>query len=360
MPSGGMHEAGISAPGDGALTLGDPAAAEPASEFAEAAIEQCRLLLAIEVDRVEWPGGRDRQSLRARLPGQAVIVTRRPSERRAELEAHVLRVLERRGAPVPALLAASGSWLIQEDVGSFRLSAALNAGDPGLGEEALEAGLSALRLLQEAGRDAGLERRVAIIGAGRDWLERLIDQPRRLGQRLGLSAPQLDSGRLLELLRPVAPSFVKWDARPANAALDLYGHIGWFDWQYSGCRDPLDDMAWLLTDEFVPLWPQIEGRLIERHLVAFAGRRAASDALIYLRTFGTLHMLLRLGLIIDSKGEGPWWRWSTCLTEDKVGVTRQAVERLCKRAAAWSTEAPALSALASWLELLPERIGAEA
>lgn len=352
-----MHEAGISAPGDGSLSLGDPAAAAPATDFAEAAIEQCRLLLGIEVERVEWPGGRDRQSLRARLPGHAVIVTRRPSLRRAELEAHVLRVLERRGAPVPALLAASGAWLIQEDVGSFRLSSALNAGDPALGEEALEAGLSALRLLQEAGRDAGLERRVAVIGESRDWLARLIDQPRRLGQRLGLPAPPLDEARLLRLLTPELPSFIKWDARPANAALDLYGHIGWFDWQFCGCRDPLDDMAWLLTDEFVPLWPQIEGRLIERHLVAFSGHRAASDALIYLRSFGTLHMLQRLGLIVDSKGEGPWWRWSTCLAEDKVAVTRQAVERLCKRASLWCTEAPALSGLAPWLNDLPERLG---
>ncbi len=355
-----MHEAGISAPGDGTLALGDPAAAEPASDFAQAAIEQCRALLGIEIDRVEWPGGRDRQSLRARLPGQAVIVTRRPSQRRAELEAHVLRVLERRGAPVPALLAASGNWLIQEDVGAFRLSAALNAGDPGLGEEALESGLSALRLLQEAGRDAGLEGRIVPIGDSPAWISRLIDQPRRIGQRLALPAPPLDEARLLRLLTPELPSFVKWDARPANAALDLHGHIGWFDWQFCGCRDPLDDMAWLLTDEFVPLWPQIEGRLIERHLVAFAGHRAASDALIYLRSFGTLHMLQRLGLIIDSKGEGPWWRWSTCLTEDKVGVTAPAVERLCKRAALWATEAPALSGLAPWLETLPERIGAAA
>ena len=355
-----MHEAGISAPGDGALAIGDPAATLPESDFAAEAIEQCRLLLGIEVERVEWPGGRDRQSLRARLPGHAVIVTRRPSARRAELEAHVLRVMERRGAPVPALLAASGQWLIQEDVGSFRLSAALNAGDPGLGEEALEAGLSALRLLQEAGRDAGLERRVVEIGISRDWLVRLIDQPRRIGQRLGLPAPLLDEDRLIRLLTPEAPCFVKWDARPANAALDLHGHIGWFDWQFCGCRDPLDDMAWLLTDEFVPLWPQIEGRLIERHLVAFAGHRPASDALVYLRSFGTLHMLQRLGLIIDSKGEGPWWRYSTCLEEDKVGVTRQAVERLCKRASLWSTEAPALSALATWLDLLPERVGAAA
>lgn len=355
-----MHEAGISAPRDGTYPLGDPAGDPPPEAFAAEAIEQCRLLLGIEVDRLEWPGGRDRQSLRARLPGQAVIVTRRPSVRRAELEAHVLRVLERRGAPVPALLAASGAWLIQEDVGAFRLSAALNAGDPALGEEALEAGLAALRLLQEAGRDAGLERRVAVIGAGRDWLARLIDQPRRIGQRLGLMAPPLDGERLMRLLMPELPCFIKWDARPANAALDLHGHLGWFDWQFCGCRDPLDDMAWLLTDEFVPLWPQIEGRLIERHLVAFAGHRGASDALIYLRSFGTLHMLQRLGLIIDSKGEGPWWRWSSCLTEDKVAVTRQAVERLCKRAALWCTEAPALSGLAPWLNELPERIGAEA
>ena len=355
-----MPDPGYAGPGGGPISFGDPSSAPTASGFAEAAKDQVQRLLGVEVLRVEWPGGRDRESLRAHLSDRSVIVTRRPSKRRAELEAFVLRALERRGAPVPALLAVSGIWLIQQDVGSFRLSAALNAGDPGLGEEGLEAALSGLRLIHEAGRSAGLEQSLVVIGARRDWLERLVDQPRRIGLRLSLPAPRLDGDRLIELLTPLVPAFVKWDARPANSALDLQGHVGWFDWQYCGCRDPLDDVAWLLTDEFVPLWPQIESRLIERHLVAFAGKREASEALVYLRSFGTLHMLQRLGLIIDSKGDGPWWRWSSCLEADSVAVTRQAVERLCRRAALWATEAPALSALASWLEALPERIGAEA
>ena len=363
-----------------------PASAEPPAvrarsdeqDFATAAVERVHSLLGARVEALEWPAGRGHDSLRARLPGGSVIVTRRPSLRRAELECFVLRALKARQAPVPALLAAEGQWLIQEDLGGLRLSVALNGGDPRAGELALDAALGALSRIHEAGRAAGLEQQVVALGATRDWLLRLIDLPRRLGDHLGAAAPALETERLLRVLTPERPLLIKWDARPANAALADDGRsddlaedgdpeadgermrepprIGWYDWEHCGCRNPLDDMAWLLCDEFVPVWPEIESRLIERHLFAFAAGRPASEALIGLRSFGTLHMTQRLALIVDRKGEGPWWRWSRCLERDHIGVTAQAASRLCQRAALWAEEAPLLSGLAPWFRTLPERL----
>lgn len=339
-------------------------------DLAAEAVELVHRLLGARVEALEWPAGRGRESLRARLPGGSVIVTRRRSARRAELESFVLRALRARNAPVPALLAEDGHWLIQEDLGGLRLSVAINGGDPPAGERALDAALAALGRIHEAGRAAGLEDRVVSLGLERDWLLAFADRPRRLGDHLGLPAPEVEVERLLPLLTPERPLLVKWDARPANAALgDLNPDeeqldatasppptVGWYDWEHCGCRDPLNDMAWLLCDEFVPFWPEIETRLIERHLFTFSQGAPAADALVALRCFGVLHMTQRLALIVDRKGDGPWWRWSRCLERDQIGVTAQAAARLCQRAALWAEEAPPLARLVPWYRALGERL----
>ncbi|MBI4182481.1 MAG: phosphotransferase [Proteobacteria bacterium] len=288
------------------------------------------------------------------IGGRSVIATRRRTPQRAELEAQVLRALRGQGAPVPAVLAYDGDWLIQEDLGRRRLSQALAAAAPGEGERWLDTALAGLAATQRAGRAAGLARRVVVIGARPDWIRTLIGGPERLAGHLGLPAPALDAEALGAALAVRAPRFIKWDARPGNAIAGDDGRLSWFDFEHCGCRNPLDDLAWLLGDEYVPDWPEAEARLLGKWLPGFAPEPRAG--LEYLMTFGVFHMCVRLALILSNKGEDPWWDWDYCLAGDKVGVVREAAVRTAGRAARWAAAAPLAAVLSPWLEAVGRRL----
>ena len=66
--------------------------------FARQGAATCGKLLDAEIRRVEFPGGRSRDSLRLHLPDRSVIATRRDQGERAVLEIAVLRELKRAGA----------------------------------------------------------------------------------------------------------------------------------------------------------------------------------------------------------------------------------------------------------------------
>ena len=199
--------------------------------------------------RVEQPGGRLRRSVRLFLEDRSVIVTKRRAPARARLEAEVLQALSDQGAPVPRLLCFDGVWLIQEDLGSSRLSQALAAMHEADAEGLLENAIAGLAAAQQAGRERGLDREVVAIGKNAEWIATLATIHRRIGEQLQLSVPALPTDRLVAQLRPQRPAFIKWDARPANAAIRADGAVAWFDWEHCGCRHPLDDVVWLLCDE---------------------------------------------------------------------------------------------------------------
>ncbi len=324
--------------------------------LATEAVEACQRLIGKTALETEQPGGGSRDSVRLILEDRSVFATRRKKPARAQLEVVVMRALREQGAPVPAVLASDGLWMIQEDLGPNRLSQALQGATRQEGESLLDRALSSLAEVQAAGRAAKLDTRVVTIGATLEWISTFIDTPRRLGEHLDLPAPALAEAELVSRLRVTKAGFIKWDARPGNAILRAKGSVAWFDWEHSGARNPLDDLAWLLGDEYLPDWPEVEARLLTKHLGAFADPEAPAAGRSYLAVFGTFHMCVRLALILSKKGEGPWWDWSRCLARDKVGVSLSAARTTSLRAARWASRTTLTEPLVAWLEAVAERL----
>ena len=326
------------------------------AKFAESAARVCYELLGEPPSRIEFPGGRSRKAVRLQLAQSSVIVTKRDSAERAALEANVLYALYRQGAPVPRVLALDGKWTIQEDLGGRRLPSILDNADTAQIEVALGAAMESLARIHEAGSRTGLERFVVTIGDQPEWLLELIDTPRRLGKYFALPAPKLAETALVDQLRVVVPRLIKWDARPGNAMVRANGTVAWFDWEHCACRNRLDDLAWLLGDEYVPDLPDVEERLLDVHLSAFTDDGDADKARQYLAAFGTFHMCVRLALIVTKKGTGPWWDWQYCVAGDKVGVSLEAARRTCLRASRWAAKTELTDPLAPWLRELAIKI----
>lgn len=313
----------------------------------QSATQACLRLIGVEPSRIEYPGGTSRCSVRAVAGGKSFIVTRRKLATRAALEAGVMRELRTGGAPVPEVLAFDGEWLIQQDLGLRRLSLALGSAADlrTAGHHAAQAA-TGLLLCQLAAQKVALEKRVAPIGIKPEWLTSLLAAPARVAVQLGLPDPDIGAVMTHEQITPRHLSFVKWDARPGNAIVvsDEGGDNGaaWIDWEHCGARDALDDLAWLLCDEYMPDDAALEVALLKRFLPLFArqSQRAPEDALLYLSRFGTLHTCMRLHLVLKHKGDGAWWSAEACERTDRVGVTAQAARRLCARGARWCARWP--------------------
>lgn len=322
------------------------AMAAPEDDFAASALKTCQRLLGAAPSAWEAPGGQQRRSLRVHTHDGPVIVTRRRRANRAALEIAVLQALHEHGAPVPRVLAAGGGWLIQEDLGTRRLSAVLAGADA---PDWLERAVASLAAVHEAGRRAGLARQVAPLGADPRWLgENVLAAPAKLGRLAGIAPAALDREKLGSALFPAVPCFIKWDARPGNAVARRDGRVAWFDWEHCGVRCALDDLAWLLGDEYAAIAPTEETAILDRHLSRFADGRSLDEARRYLHIFGTFHVCVRLGLILAHKGEGPWWDPALCLERDKIAVTKDAALGLCERGARWSAQAWETAPLAPW------------
>lgn len=328
-------------------------------EFMRAAAAACETLLGKKVTGVDMPGGH-RQSLRVRCGEESVIVTRRPNPKRARLEVSTLYALGSHGGPVPKVLAFDGIWLLQEDLGSVRLAQALSGANAKKGESLVAAAVKSVEDYQNAGASCGFERNVITLGTDPKWLRTVIDMPARLGRLLGLAAPDLPEAPLMKMMRVRRPYFIKWDSRPGNAMARDDGTVAWFDWEHAGCRNRLDDLVWMLADEYMPDWPKAVDKALKRHIESFSqGMASRDEAMEYFYTFGTLHGCVRMSLIMTSKKDGPWWNPEKSLAGDKVGVIRPALLTCLARAARWAAEAPMIKALVPWLEKLPERVPPE-
>ncbi|MCB1964419.1 MAG: hypothetical protein KDF24_14955 [Rhodocyclaceae bacterium] len=317
----------------------------------------CERLLQCSVASVDYPGGRNRESLRMVLDnGETVIATRRNAAHLASVEVRTLRALNAHRAPAPALLATDNDRiLLQEALRGQRLSLALKTADEAQAERLLSSALTGLHLAQRAASAEGLERYVAALGTDDAWINALIDRPRIIGDYLGVAAPAFDRAAVCRQLSVPAPRFVKWDARPGNAYVVADGTVFWFDWEHAGKRNALDDMAWLLGDEYVPDYPAMEQRLIDTFAGQFADALDADAARAYLYTYGSFHMVVRLALILKYKADD-WWDLDYCIDRDKVGITLLCAQRICLRGARWSGRSPHLAALAPWFRALGERI----
>lgn len=340
--------------------------------FEEQAAAVCAALLGEQPDRVTFPAGRSRRSARVHLPDRTVIVTARRNPARAAHECHILRALGAAGAPVPAVLAWRDGWLIQEDVGSTRLTHRLLQGTSAEIALALDAALDALARCQAAGRQAGLSNGRALLGMTAEWRAGLVATPERLGVATGIAAPSFDAARLAERIRPPSVTFIKWDARPGNAILRDDGRVFWFDWEHAGLRAPLDDLVWLLGDEFLGgefpggqfpggqfpgEEPDLETEVLARWGEVFSDGIAQDEAHDYLVTMLCLHASVRLSRILSyHRRDGRWWDRDRLLRDDLAGVDRACALALCVRARRWADQTGPTRPLAGWFDALGDLV----
>jgi len=286
----------------------------------------------------------------------AIIATRRDDLHKARIEVQTLKALNKHNVPVPRLLGTNHSQiLLQEEIKGVRLSECLKVADAQRCNQLLSAALDSLSLIHAAASKEELELRVPPLGAEKEWIVSLLERPKVIGKFLDEPAPKLDKKALVQLLQVETPRFVKWDSRPGNALVDDQSKVIWFDWEHAGKRNRLDDMAWVLGDEFVPDNPDIETRLIDAHLAQFADGRSNENAMEYLMAYGSFHVLIRLGLILKYM-EGEWWDLDYCIKGDKVGVTLLCAQRLCKRGARWSALCPLTQPLSDWFLQIKDRM----
>lgn len=165
------------------------------------------------------------------------------------------------------------------------------------------------------------------IGVNAGWIENLLSAPIRVGDRLSSPAPRLDIVGLGELLLSPNQTFIKWDTRPANAAIADTSSVAWFDWQNCGRRNPLDDIAWLLADEHIPDQPEFEANLIVRYLEKIAGGDYRSDPVVFLMAFGALHMCVRLHVMLTTRENALWRQHMLGWPDDRTDISMQAITR---------------------------------
>ena len=207
-----------------------------------------------------------------------------------------------------------------------------------------------------AGEAAGLDDNVPSIGKDMPWLLGLINQPVVIAKELDLKPPDLNVDALLEAIRIRIPRMIKWDARCGNAILKDDGTVAWFDWEHCGRRNRLDDLVWLLGDEYTPDLPEVEAALLQEHLPAFADDLTVDEAKAYIGAFGSLHTCVRLELILENKEDDDWWDWDYCLERDKVGVTLKGASRLCARGARWASWNPLTESMVPWFDEVARRL----
>jgi hypothetical protein len=322
--------------------------------------ERCGKLLGSRVTSMEFPGGKSRRSFRLLLEDrESVIASIRPTRHRAWTECKVLSELASRGALVPQLIADDGRrLLIQEEIPGIRLSQALHSRDESGVEQVLDAALTSLAQAHSAGSEAGLDTRLTSLGQSFKWMVGLLDRPAVIGNYLKIPAPRPRLKELETLLAIRKPRFVKWDSRPGNAMVRDDGKVYWFDWEHCGTRNRLDDVAWLLADEYVPDCPEVEERLIEKHIGNFADDLSIDEAKQYLSAYGVFHLCVRLGLICKYKVRGDWWNHEYCLAGDKVGVSWTSMLRVCRRGQRWASRNPYTAPLAGWFMAIADQFEA--
>lgn len=311
--------------------------------------QMCERLLRQKVVDQEYPGGKRRDSrLMVLESGKRVIATRRKDPSRIMKECTILKALNKRDVNVPRLI-ADNRWnlLIQEEIKGERLSRVLQDSDKAACGTVISNTLDSISKIQQTGSEHGLDKTFPVLGESKSWIIGFVQHPARIGDFFGNRPPRPDLDLIARTITPRNPRFVKWDSRPGNAMVKK-GEVYWFDWEHAASRNRLDDVAWILGDEFTPDIPELESLLLEKHLPDFADDLSVDEAHHYLMVYGVLHMTVRLGLVLKNKKDKPWWDLDYCIKGDKVGVTKDCALRLCQRASRWSSNTPTMSALSDW------------
>ncbi|EFL89251.1 phosphotransferase [Ahrensia sp. R2A130] len=308
-------------------------------------------------ERVAFPGGTSRTAFIADMGDERCVFARRENSNDAQLEGIVLKALGSTGK-VPQLRAVEDDWVVQQFVTGERLPVVMDRTENADERERLTAdALDSLHALHEAARTVGLQHRVPRIGVADNWLWNRTGAAKRISVLAGIEAPALDRHRLVQFMNVKRDEFVKWDARPGNAMVTPSGSV-WFDWEDCGRSKALDDLAFVICDEWSNLTVEAEQRLLNSYLPAFSGSMDRNRAHHYLRNFGITHMLLRLRLATKNyHRDDEWWDRDYCLAGDKVGVTAQEVSRLIDRLQRWSDGVEEWAPLTPWLCAVHDRYG---
>ena len=315
------------------------------ADIAEQLLPRIEEVFGEEALEISAPGGRDRDSLRVTLSGKTVIATRRQDIRRRDIERIVLDRLGTEGAPVPHLLGSSGAWTFQTDAGGGRLTAELSRRDaPGRHSLARRA-ISALWEIKAAAHRVGLNKQMPSIALSLDWMQPFALGPVFLSKALALDIPRYGWQPLMQGLAALPTGFVKWDARPGNAAVQHDGSVIWYDWETSGVRRGCEDFGFLFSDEFWPLTPM-------ESVALFADTCPKDvDAMRPLLVrFATLQIVTRLRQIQAEWLQKGWSQEETAMRYDHVGATPRHAARLTAHGAEMAALDDMTEPLVEWFE----------
>lgn len=306
--------------------------------------------------RVAFPGGTSRSAFIADMDDALYVFANRKDDDDAQLEGIVLRMLGPSGL-VPRLKAVAGHWVVQEFIDGVRLPLLLDEADDMAERERLVAqSLESLLAIHEAAHQSNLHHRVPKVGTVDKWLWNRTGAAKRISKSIGIREPALDRERLVQLMDVRRDEFIKWDARPGNAMVNEEKCL-WFDWEDCGRSKALDDLAFVLCDEWTTLDAEAEARLVSEFLPRFNHSMTPDAAEHYFRLFGITHMILRLRMSTKLHlRDGKWWDRDYCLQGDKVGVTPTEAGRLITRTRRWIDGVAEFHSLATWLDDVSERL----
>lgn len=300
--------------------------------------------------RVAFPGGTSRAAFIADMGDAPFVFAKRESREDAQLEGIVLRTLGPSGY-VPKMKAVVDQWVVQEFVAGERLPVALDSmDDMAARQQMLADGLESLIHIHEAAHAANLHHRVPKTATAENWLWDRTGGAKRISKSLGLKIPELDREHLVDVLSVKRDEFIKWDARPGNAMVTP-DRVLWFDWEDCGRSKALDDLAFVLCDEWTNIDVASEDALRDTYFPFFNRSLSVQQGEHYLRVFGVVHMILRIRMAQKLHGrDDKWWDREYCLKGDKVGVTAEEVTRLIGRIRRWSDGVEEFKSLAPWLD----------
>ncbi len=319
----------------------------------------CKRVFGTVPNRVAFPGGKHRSTFIANIGDANYALAKREDAKAAAVEGIVMKSLSKTGL-VPQLIAVSGPWIVQECLPGIRVPVALDELPNMADREALmDQTIGTLAALHHHAIEDRLQYRVGKLDADEDWSSGHLDRPHRISQVLGIAVPVLDLAPLTKRFRNDHRDFIKGDARPGNALVGEYG-VAWIDWDGCGTRNALDDLVFILADEWTALDLKAETRLLEKYLPAFSGGRATDDAFAYVMAYGVFHMSARIRRAIKYRQrDGKWWSREMCLMGDKIGVTKSEVGRMCERAQRWAGEVHELRPLVPWFDSVMTRLRIE-
>lgn len=318
----------------------------PGRTSVEKIAKLAEMLFSDPVIRITAPGGSTRDSVRVHFEDWSLIASQRSSVSRLEREVAFLTHTKGKGAPVPTLMGVKDGVLFQTDLGTKRLTAELSRrSDQNL--EALAANsFESLWRVKETVAGSNFLKQVKPIATGDRWVDRFANQIFHIAQEFQLPAPDYDATAMAKKLRWPATTFIKWDARPGNASLDLEGKVHWFDWEDYGLRGGVEDFAFLIGDEFWPLDAETSLGLFA------ASNRFSNDILPQLARFAMLCAAQRLRLIRAQWKTHGWVSLKTASRYDRIGGVEELIRPLCNRAADFAKVDSFSEELSEWLRSL--------